>query len=252
MITVQLGDEVQGNVFRASRRAFSVISAVSESRIIHGFHHGENPLVLFRLALGEKIEMARLGRSEKHGRSVFAGCNAGAASDACRRIHCLIGIFLGYRQGIPVRSATGTNGDEPSGLGNAIESRTVHDQVSNNRKGSSPKGLDRNRITILELSHVQLTSRSGIFRAVRQTIDRKRTGSADSFPAVMVENDRFDPLSEQLFVELIQHFKKRGILGYFVQLMDFKPTGVLRVFLPPNSEYKSHWNFVICSCEPPV
>ena len=45
------------------------------------------------------------------------------------------------------------------------------------------------------------------------TVDVQRAHAADAFAAVMVEHDGFFVVLDQLVVEDIQHFQKRGVGG---------------------------------------
>ena len=85
-----------------------------------------------------------------------------------------------------------------------------------------------------------------------QTVDGQGAASAYSLSAIMIKNNRLDSLFKQLLIQLVQHFQEGGIFRNLIQLMGFEPTWVIGIFLPPNSEYKSHCISVICNYEPQV
>jgi hypothetical protein len=56
-----------------------------------------------------------------------------------------------------------------------------------------------------------------------ETVNDEGTHPANSFSAIVIKGNGFDPLFEQLLVELIQHLEKRRILGDFVNLVRLEP-----------------------------
>ena len=70
-------------------------------------------------------------------------------------------------------------------------------------------------------------------RAVRLTIDHQAAGTADAFPAIVVERDRFFILGDELFVYDVQHFEERRVVGDPSRVL-LEVSSVIRASLSPN------------------
>jgi hypothetical protein len=69
--------------------------------------------------------------------------------------------------------------------------------------------------------------------AVRSPVDEQAAHPADTFAAVVVEANWFFDFVHQLFVQLVEHFQKGAIWRYIVDLVGFKFTFGVGVFLTP-------------------
>jgi hypothetical protein len=76
--------------------------------------------------------------------------------------------------------------------------------------------------------------------AVSFTVDRKRAGAANSFPAIRVERDGFLAGSEQIFIKNIEHFEKRCVRGNVPHLVIDEFAAGLAILLPPNFKFEVH------------
>lgn len=77
-------------------------------------------------------------------------------------------------------------------------------------------GSTWDRITILELAHVQLAGGDPSTWSVRFAVDEQTARTADTLAAVVIESDRFFILANEVVVQHIQHFQERHVLRYVV------------------------------------
>ena len=70
------------------------------------------------------------------------------------------------------------------------------------------------------------------------SVDVKRTHTADTFAAVVIEYYRFFSFADELFVQNIQHFEEGSITGNIFHLVGFKSTFSFRTLLAPYLERK--------------
>lgn len=98
VLPVEAGNVAQGDVLGTFGGAGTGVGAVAEAELVHLGHHGAGATLALYLALGQQSELADLGRDKEHCRAVFAGCHAGAATDAGGAV-CLpvIRCCLSYR-----------------------------------------------------------------------------------------------------------------------------------------------------------
>src|SRR5919109_1047640 len=81
----------------------------------------------------------------------------------------------------PAAGGPGGSGDVAPRLDDAVQRTPVHHEVSQYWKRSGPPRLDRDHITILEASHVQLTGRRPPHWPVGHPVYHEATGAADAF-----------------------------------------------------------------------
>lgn len=81
-LAVETGDVAQRDVFGTFGGAGTGVGAVAEAELVHLLDHGAGTALALYLTLGQKSELAYLGRYEKHSRAVLAGSDACAAADA--------------------------------------------------------------------------------------------------------------------------------------------------------------------------
>jgi hypothetical protein len=87
---------------------------------------------------------------------------------------------------------------------------------------------------------MELAGGSGIFRPMRQSVDRKRTSAANPFPTVVIKRNGFFSVFQKLFVKEIEHLEERAILGHPIQIVHFKLSGILGSGLSPNLQLQFH------------
>jgi len=77
---------------------------------------------------------------------------------------------------------------------------------------------------------------------VRHPVDYHAAGTADTFPAVVVEGDRLFAFRDELFVDHVEHFEERHVLAHIVRCVVFEATFVGRAFLAPDleEEFEAH------------
>src|SRR5262249_23781430 len=170
---------------------------------------------------------------EKRRRSVRTSCYASAASDASGSIHRQIRIFLRYRNGIAVRRAAGRNRNEASIGNDAVEGAAIDDQVLDHRKSFGAPWLQVKYVAVFKVTHVELADGGCPFGTVSNSIDHEPARTAYSFAAIMIESNRIFTLHNELFIEHIQHFKKRHMRIHLRMFVFRHVSSVIRTLLPP-------------------
>jgi hypothetical protein len=120
-------------------------------------------------------------------------------------------------------------------LNDSIKRAAVDDQVFDHRKRARAPGLDRYRLTVAEVSHVQLASSGGLKRPVRDSVDDHPARPADALPAIVIEGDRLFAALDQAFVHDVEHLEKRHVGRYVISLVLDKLPGRVAVLLAPNA-----------------
>src|SRR5438445_7874179 len=184
--------------------------------------------------------MRDLRSSEKHGRSIWAGRGACAASDASSRFHCQIGIMFGNQGRVRLRRGAGACRNKSAGLHNVIERLAIDYQILHKRKRSYAKRLDCDRRTVAKLSHIKLAHRAGMIRSVRFAVDRERTSAANAFTAIGVERDWFLSASDQSLIENVEHFEKRCVRRNVAHFVIDEFACHLSIFLAPYPSAAAH------------
>ena len=88
----------------------------------------------FDLPLRQQREVADLGRGEERGRRVLAGGDAGAAADAGRRVHRLLGDVLRDQDRVGVLRAADVDRRVAAGLDDPVERAAIDDEVLEDRE----------------------------------------------------------------------------------------------------------------------
>ena len=138
-----------------------------------------------------------------------------------------------------VRGGTRWRTDVATGLNDAVEGATVHDQVLDDREGLGPPRLHRDGVTVLEAAHVQLAG-GGDLGAVRLTVDHHTTGTADALAAVVVESDRVLVLERELLVEHVEHLEEGHVRRDVRELVRDHPALVVTALLSPHAQGDVH------------
>ena len=161
----------------------------------------------FHLALRKQGELAHLGAHKEHCRCVFAGGDAGSATDAGGGVKGSVGVVLfdGYRVGVG-QVAHGIHRNESAGLNNSVKGTAVHHQVAHHREGLGPPWLNRNSVAVFELAHMKLAGSHPAVWTVGLAVDEHGAHSANSFAAVVVKNYGLGALRNELLVEHVHHF----------------------------------------------
>src|SRR5208282_4885623 len=100
--------------------------------------------------------------------------------------------------------------------------------------------LECERVAILEEAHRELAHGGSPLASVGYAVDQEAARAADSFPAIVVESNRRLPLAVKVFIEGVEHFKERHILGHVLHLIADELPRRIRALLPPNSEGEIH------------
>ena len=236
---VQAGDVRDRDAFRAFGFAGLRVRAGTETEFVHLRDHRFRAAGAFDFPLRELREGGNAGGDEEHRGAVFARRDAGAATDARRRVHRFVRVDLADRQVVRVRNDT-VAGDETAGLKDLVERVAVDDQVFNDRETDRAPRFDRDRVAVLELAHMELASGDSVVRAVRVSVDVKRTHTADAFAAVVVERDRLFAFADELVVQNVQHFEEGGVRRNVVDAVGFETPLGFRVLLTPNLQFEFH------------
>ena len=68
---------------------------------------------------------------------------------------------------------------------------------------------------------------------MRRTVDVERTHTADTFAAIVVEDERLLAFAYELLVHNVERLKERGVVGNVLQLVCVEVTLFLRAVLLP-------------------
>ena len=236
VVAVEFRDVLDADFLRADCFALVLIGAVSESLGIHLAHHGEGALVLLDQSLGKVIEVGCFCGNEEHGAGILAGGDAGTATDTGSGVERGIGIGLWNGDGVGIGCRAGADADETTGADDAVERRTVGNEVLDDWEGVSAEGLDVDCFSIGELTHVELTSGGAALFRMGDAIDRHGAHAADSFAAVVVEMNGIVAVLDEAFVDDIDHLQEGSRSRDFLGLIGFNTAGVGRVVLAPDFE----------------
>jgi hypothetical protein len=91
------------------------------------------------------------------------------------------------------------------------------------------------------MAHVELADRCCGLRTVGDTIDHEPAGTTDSFPAIVIESDRFVTLRNEIFIEHIEHFQKRHMRIHIRMFVLDHTADVVWAFLPPDMQSQFHY-----------
>src|SRR5438309_1842632 len=97
-------------------------------------------------------------------------------------------------------------------------------------------GLDRYRLTVPEVSHMQLASGRSSERTVRDSVYYHSARSTDPLTAIVIEGDRVLGTLDQAFVHDIEHLQKRHVRRDVVGLVLDKVPLCCRVLLSPYTQ----------------
>src|SRR5215211_3820719 len=100
--------------------------------------------------------MRYLRGREERGRRVLARRHARAALDALRRVHRLLDGWLRDQDAVRVRRAADVDRRIAAGLDDAVQRAAVDDEILDDREGPGAPRLERQRVAVLERSHVEL------------------------------------------------------------------------------------------------
>ena len=138
-----------------------------------------------------------------------------------------------------VGGCTRIHGDVAAGLDDAIQGAAVDHEVLDDREARCAPRLDRDDVTIVEGTHVQLAGR-GDLRAVSDTVDDDATLTADALAAVGVEGDGFLAACEELFVQDVEHLQERGLFRDSLHLVFMNCALVFGTVLAPDPQCQVH------------
>ena len=241
--TVKTGDVAQRHVLGALCGAGTGVGAVTEAEFVHLANHGAGAAGALNLTLGKESELAYLGRYEEHRGTVLAGGNAGAAADAGRGVHGLIGNFLRDGEVVGVGSAAAVEAHITAGLLDLVEGVTVDHQVADYGESGRTPGFNGDFVAVLEFTHMELAGGDSLYGTVGMTVDIQRTHTADTLAAVVVEDHGFLALVYELLVEHIEHFKEGGAGGDVVKMIFDELPGFFGPTLTPNLEVYANCSF---------
>lgn len=236
VIAVELRDHVEGNAFGADGLAFTDVCAPAKTFCIHSADHREGAAVFFNLTLGKVVHMGDLGGGKEHRRSVGTGGDAGPATDTCGGVHGGVGGLLGDGNGVGIDRAASTGGDKAAGLNDAVERRTIDDEVFNDGKGFGTPGLDGDGLTVFKVAHMELAGGGFFFGTVWDAVDGKGAHPADAFAAIVIKSEGFLAFGDEVLAEEVEHFEEGRILGDFIELIFLEAALIERALLAPYAE----------------
>ena len=241
ILAVHTGYERRGHVRGAHGFACVVVRTVAETFLVHLLDHREDTAVFLGLALRQRTKVNNLCAHEEHRRAVRARGGAGSAADTRGGIHR--GVCVGFRNGnsIAIGCRTSTLADKATRLDDAVVGFAIDREVAQHGEGRRTEGLDRDRLAVLELAHVDVT-RGATSRTVRHTIDGEATRATNAFAAVIVELERLDTLFDKLLAHYVEHFEERRIGRNILRLVGLKFSRIVCVFLTPDFQRKIHAN----------
>ena len=94
VIAVHERNEVEADLLWTGLVAFSVVRARAKE-VFHGVDHVLGALPALCLTLRKQVEVVDLGCGKELSCRVRARCDAGATTNARRRVHSLVGSFFG-------------------------------------------------------------------------------------------------------------------------------------------------------------
>ena len=186
------------------------------------------------LTLGKEGKLAHLGADKQHCRAIFAGCHAGAATDAGSRVHSLVGDLLRDRQIVGIGSTAAVEAYIAAGLLDLVEGVAVHHQVAHYGEGCRAPGLDSDLLLVVEFAHVELAGGDTLHRAVGMAVDIQRAHAADTLAAVVVEHYRLLTLVYQLLIEHVKHLQERAAGRHVFYAIFDELARLFRTTLTPN------------------
>ncbi|EKD33822.1 MAG: hypothetical protein ACD_75C02583G0002 [uncultured bacterium] len=140
----------------------------------------------------------------------------------------------GNRQTVAVRGASSIDGDIATRLDDAVEGRSVNQQIFLDGIGFRAERLDNEDITALEMPHVQLTERHFLFRTMGNAIDDSAAHPADPFPAIVIKDYGIFSFLRQFLVQHIKHLEKGHIGMNTIQCIGLELAQCITVRLPPD------------------
>ena len=222
-LAVQSGDVGDGFALRADGFAGTGVRAVAETEFFHSHHHFLGATGGLGTTLRQQCQLADLRRYEEHGRAVLTSGDAGSATDAGGAVHCLVGILLRNEDGVGVLCLTCANRGVAAGLDNLVEGTAIDHTVLDHGEGCRAPRFDGDDVAIVEAAHIELAGGgTALGLAVGRAVDVERAHTADSFAAVVVEDKRLLALVDELFVEDVEHFEERGVVGDILHLAGLK------------------------------
>lgn len=231
-------------LYRDFLRAFCFtgrdVGATTEAFGIVLFHHANGALGGFHFALRHVRQVAHFSGSKEHRRCIRAGRYTGAAADTGSGVHRFVSYVFFDGNSVAVLRLAGIDGDISASLNDAVEGIAVNDEVLNDRKGRRAPGLDGDRITVIEVTHVQLAGSGALLRSVGVAIDDQTAGTTDAFAAIVLKGNGFLLFADDLFVEHVQHLQKGHVGGYAVERVRVEMTFGVRIFLPPDFKGELH------------
>lgn len=170
-LAVKARDVCYRLVLGALSLASACVGAVAEAQLLHLHYHRLGALCSLGAALRQQSQLADLRAYEEHRRAVLACSHACAAADACGAVHSLVGILLGYEDGVGILRLPCAHGDVAAGLYDLVERSAVNHAVLDYRERSRTPRLNGDDVAVVELAHVQLACGGSGVRAVRMTVN---------------------------------------------------------------------------------
>jgi hypothetical protein len=115
---------------------------------------------------------------------------------------------MGNEDIISILCGTSPDRNKSTSLKDLVERTPVNYKVFDHRKSSTSPGLNRNRSSVLEMTHEKLTCSHMVIRAMSPSIHIQGTCTADTFTAVMVESYWISAFTDYFLIENIQHLKE--------------------------------------------
>ena len=253
--TVETGDVVDGDSFRALHLAGAGVGATAETEFFHLRDHIPGPSGGLWTALRKQSEGTYPCGHEQHRRAVLTGRHTSAATNASGGVHTLLSVLVRDEDVVGILGGTSSDRDESAGLKDLVERAAVNYQVLDDRETGASERLNGDGSAILEVTHEELTGGDMIVRTVRAAVNEQRACTADTLAAIVVERNRtaalaasvngyrIVTLTDQLLIEDVKHFEERGILLYSGNMISLKMTLFLGVLLTPYLKIEIHSRF---------
>ena len=117
----------------------------------------------------------------------------------------------------------------------------IDDEVLDDREGGCPPRLDRDRVPVVELAHVELAGRGAALGAVGNAVDHEAAGSADPFPTIAVEGNRLLAVGIEVLIDVVEHLEERRIRADIVRLVGLEGPGLAALGLTPHPQSQVHY-----------
>ena len=189
--------------------------------------------------------------NKEHGGTIFTGSHTGAAANAGCCGKRSVSQILFHRQGVGIHRVSGIHGNVSACLHDPVKCRAVHDQVFDYRESVGAPGFNGDGVPVFIGPHMELTGGISKPGSMWTSVNVHRTGTADTFPAIVIESNGLLPCRYQPLIQYIHHFQERHFRRNIFHLIGYETASGFGVFLPPHFQRQVHFiviHVLMCKC----